>query len=132
MILVIFLFLFFLNFIFKLYIIVLVLPNIKMNPSQVYMRSPSCTLLPPPSPYHSSGSSQCTSPMHQVSCIKPGLASRFIHDILHISMPFSQIFPPSPSHTESIRLFHTSVSLLLSRTQGFLIDTYSVKKLTLS
>ena len=28
-------------FIFKLYIIVLVLPNIKMNPPQVYMRSPS-------------------------------------------------------------------------------------------
>ena len=34
-------------FIFKLYIIVLVLPNIKMNPPQVYMRSPSWTLLPP-------------------------------------------------------------------------------------
>ena len=31
----------FINFIFKLYIIVLVLPNIKMNPPQVYMRSPS-------------------------------------------------------------------------------------------
>ena len=29
-------------------------------------------------------------------------------------MPFSQIFPPSPSLTESIRLFYTSVSLLLS------------------
>ena len=29
------------NFIFKLYIIVLVLPNIKMNPPQVYMCSPS-------------------------------------------------------------------------------------------
>ena len=28
-------------------------------------------------------------------------------------MPFSQIFPPSPSPTESIRLFYTSVSLLL-------------------
>ena len=32
---------FFYFFIFKLYVIVLVLPNIKMNPSQVYMCSPS-------------------------------------------------------------------------------------------
>ena len=44
----IYLFFFFLfYFIFKLYIIVLVLPNIKMNPPQVYMCSPSWTLLPP-------------------------------------------------------------------------------------
>ena len=49
-------------FIFKLYNIVLVLPNIEMNPPQVYMCSPSWTPLPPPSPYHPSGSSQCTSP----------------------------------------------------------------------
>ena len=84
-------------FIFKLYIIVLVLPNIKMNPPQVYICSPSWTLLLPPSPYHLSGLSQCTSPKHPVSCIEPGLATRFIHDILHVSMPFSQIFPPSPS-----------------------------------
>ena len=34
-------------------------------------------------------------------------------------MPFSQIFPPSPSLTESKRLFYTSVSLLLSRIQGY-------------
>ena len=73
-------------FIFKLYIIVLVLPNIKMNPPQVYMCSPSWTLHPPPSPYHPSGSSQCTSPKHPVSCIEPGLATRFIHDILHVSI----------------------------------------------
>ena len=33
-------FFFFFNFIFKLYIIVLVLPNIKMNPPQVCMCSP--------------------------------------------------------------------------------------------
>jgi len=90
-----------------------------MNPPQVYMCSPSWTLLPPPSPYHPSGSSQCTSPKHPVSCIEPGLATRFIHDIIYVSMPFSQIIPPSPSPTESIRLFYTSVSLLLSRTQGY-------------
>ena len=86
-----------------------------MNPPQVYMCFPSWTLLPPPSPFHPSGSSQCTSPKHPVSCIEPRLATHFIHDILHVSMPFSPIFPPSPSPTESIRLFYTSVSLLLSR-----------------
>ena len=69
---------------------------------------------PPSSPYHPSGSSQCTSPKHPVSCTEPGLATRFIYDI-HVSMPFSQIIPPSPSPTESPkRLFYTSVSLLLS------------------
>ena len=104
-------------FIFKLYNIVLVLPNIKMNLPQVYMCSPSWTLLPPPSPYPPSGSSQCTSPKHPVLCIEPGLATRLIHDIIHVSMLFSQISPPSPSPTESIRLIYTSVSLLLSRTQ---------------
>ena len=76
-------------------------------------------LNPPPSSYHPSGLSQCISPKHPVSCIEPGLATRFIYDIIHVSMPFSQIFPPSPSATESIRLFYTSVSLLLSRTQGY-------------
>ena len=44
-----------------------------MNLPQVYMCSPSWTLLPPPSPYNPSGSSQCTSPKHPVSCIEPGL-----------------------------------------------------------
>ena len=48
-------------------------------------------LNPPPSPFHPSWSSQCTSPKHPVSCIEPGLATCFIHDILHVSMPFSQI-----------------------------------------
>ena len=76
------------------------------------------SLLPLPSPYHPSRSSQCTSPKHPVSCIKPRLATHFIYDI-HISMPFSQIIPPSPSPTKSKRLFYTSVSLLLSRTQGY-------------
>ena len=100
---------FFFNFfIFKLYNIVLVLPNIEMNPPQVYMCSPSWTLLPHPSQYHPSGSPQCTSPKHPVSCIEPGLATRFIYDITRISVPFSQIIPPCPSPTESKRLFYTS------------------------
>ena len=86
------------------------MPYIKTNPPQVYMCSPSWTLLPPPSPYHPSGSSQCTSPKHPVSCIEPGLAPHFIYDIIHVSVPFSQIIPPSPSPTESKRLFYTSVS----------------------
>ena len=39
--------------------------------------------------------------------------------ILYVSMSFSQIIPPSPSPTESKRLFYTSVSLLLSHIQGY-------------
>ena len=76
--------------------------------------------VPPTSPYHPSGSSQCTSPEHPVSCIEPGLEIHFTYDIIHVSMPFSQIIPPLPSPTESNRLFYTSVSLLLSCIQGYL------------
>ena len=49
-----------------------------MNLPQVYTCSPSWTPLPLPSPYHPSGSSQCTRPKHPVSCIEPGLAIRFM------------------------------------------------------
>jgi len=68
-----------------------------MNQPWVYMRSPSWNPLPPSSLSHPSGSSQCTSPEHPVSCIKPGLAIYFTYDNIHVSMLFSQIIPPSPS-----------------------------------
>ena len=113
-----FLFFFYL-FSFLLYNMVLVLPYIGMNPPRVYMYSPSWTLLPLASPSHPSGSSQCTISKHPVSCIKPGLVIRFTYDNLHVSMPFSHIILPLPSPTESKRLLYISVSLLLSRTQGY-------------
>ena len=40
------------------------LPYIDMNQPWIYMCSPSRSPLPPPSPSHPSGSSQCTSPEH--------------------------------------------------------------------
>ena len=43
------------------------LPYIDMNQPWIYMCSPSRSPLPPPSPSHPSGSSQCTSPEH-LSC----------------------------------------------------------------
>ena len=113
-------FFFFLIFTFTLfYNTVLALPYIGMNPPQVYMSSQSWTPLPPPTPYHLSGSSLCTSPKHPVSCIEHRLALGFLHDSIHVSMPFSHIIPPSPSPTESKSLFYTSVSLLLSGIQGY-------------
>ena len=74
---------------------------------------PILSLLPPPSPYHPSGSSQCTSPKHPVSYIEPRLAIRFLHDSIHVSMPFSQIIPTSLSPTESKRLLYVCVSFAL-------------------
>ena len=99
---------------------VVVLPYIDINLPQVYMCSSSLTPFLPPSPSNPSGSSQYTIPKHPVSYVKPGLAIRFLYDIIHVSMPFPQIIPPSPSPTESKRLFYTYVSLLLSRIQGYL------------
>ena len=102
-----------------LYNTVLVLPYINMNPPRVYTCSQSWTPLPPLSPYHLSGSSPRTSLKHPVSCIRHRLAIQFLHDSIHVRMPFSQISPPSPSPSESKRLFYSSVSLLLSHIQGY-------------
>ena len=97
----------------------LVLPYIDMNPPRVYMSSQSWTPLPPPTTYYLSGSSLCTSHKHPESFIEHRLAIRFLPDSIHVSMPFSQITPPSSSPTESKILFYTSMSLLLSHIQGY-------------
>ena len=113
---------YFFNFYFYfvlLYNAVLVLPYFDMNQPRVYVSSQSWTPLPPPTPYHLSGSSPCTSHKHPVSCIQHRLAIRFLHDSIRVSMPFSQIIPPSSSPTESKSLFYTSVAPLLSRIQGY-------------
>ena len=89
----------------------MVLPYIKMNLPQVYMCSPSWTLLRAPLPLPS----LWVVPVHQprASCImhRTWTGILFLYDIIHVSIPFSQIIPPSPSPTESKRLFYTSVSL---------------------
>jgi len=96
-------FLIFYYYYFLLYNIVLVLPYINMHPPWVYTCSPSWIPLPPPSPYHHSGSSQCTSPKLPVSCIKPGLAIHFLYDIIHVLMPFSRIIPLSLSLSHRVQ-----------------------------
>ena len=93
-----------------LYNSVLVLPYIDMNPPWVYMQSQTWTPLPSPSSQHPSGSSPCTSPKHAVSCIGHRLAIWFLHDIIHVSIPFSQIIPPSPSPSES-KVHYTQLCL---------------------
>ena len=103
----------FINLFILLYNIALALPYVDLNPPWVYMCSPSWTPLPPPFPSHFSGSSQCTSPKHPVSCIKPGPAICFTYDNLHVSMPFSHIILPSPSPTESKRDTDVLKSLLV-------------------
>src|SRR5574337_407954 len=89
-----------------------------MNQPWVNMCTPSRTLVPPPSPSHPSGLSQCTSFECPVSCIELGLVIYFTYGNKHVSMLFSQIIPPSPSPTESKSLFFISVSFLLSRIWG--------------
>ena len=87
----------------------------------IYQHESGCTCAPHPEPppHTSLWSSQCTSPKHPVSYTEPGMVIRFTYDIIHVSMPLSQMIPPLPSPTESKRLFYTPVSLLLSCIQGY-------------
>ena len=65
--------------------------------------SPSWTPLPPPSPSHPSGSSQCTSPECPVSCIEPGLAIYFTYGNIHVSTLFSLFWLSARCMTEILK-----------------------------
>jgi len=89
-----------------------------MNPPQVYTCShpePS-SLLPPRTIPLGRPSAPAPSIQYRASNLDWQLVS---YDIIHVSVPFSQIIPPAPSPTKSKRLFYTSVSLLLSCIQGY-------------
>ena len=91
------------------------LPFIGMNQPWVYMCSPSWTPLQPPSPSHPSGSSQCTSPEHPVSCIEPGLMIYFTYGNMRVSLLFSQIIPLFAfSHRVQKSVLYICVSFALS------------------
>ena len=88
------------------------LPYTDMNQPWIYMCFPSWTPLPPPSPSHHSGSSQCTSPenLSRASNLDWWSVS---HLIIYVSMLFSLNIPPCSSLIVSKSLFYTSVSLFL-------------------
>ena len=100
-----------------LYNIVLVLSYINMNPPWVYTCSPSWTPshIPPLTIPLGHPSAPAPSILYHASKLDWQLISRMILYMFQ----FSQIIPPSPSPTESKRLFYTSVSLLLSHIQGY-------------
>ena len=97
-----------------------------MHPPQVYTCFPSWTPLPPPSPYHHTGSSQCTSPKLPVSCIKAGLVIHFLYDIIHVSMPFSQIIPLSLSHRVQKTVLYICISFTVSHSGLSLPSFYCI------
>ena len=92
------------------------MPYINMNQPWIYMCSrswiPSPASLPIPSLW--------VIPVHQlwalVSFIQPGLVICFTLDNIHVSMLFSQIFPPSPppiQYTNTYMKFRKMVTITL-------------------
>ena len=94
----------------------MVLPYINMNLPQVYMCSPSWTLLPPHTTPLGRPSAPAPSIQYRASNLDWRLISYMILYMFQCHSPKSSHLLPLP---ESKRLFYTSVSLLLSRIQGY-------------
>ena len=96
-----------------------------MNLPWVYISSHSWTPLPPPFPYHLSGSSPCTSPKLPVSCIEPRLAIRFLHGHTHQQKNslISTFFLPNgfifSSHRRVISTWHSVWPVIASKCHSF-------------
>ena len=93
------------------------LPYIDMHQSRVYICPPSQTPFSPPSPFYSSGLSQCTRFECPVSCIKLGLVIRFTYGNIHVSMLFqSSLFSRRSCKAKTLYL---SSPLLLGSSVSF-------------
>ena len=99
-------------FIFLLYNFVLVLPYIDMNQPWVYTCSPSWTPLPPPSPSHPSGSSQCTSlsTLYHASNLDWRFISHMIIYMFQCHSPISSHPCPLPQSPKDCSMYYVSMS----------------------
>ena len=109
-----FFFILFLNFTI-LYLFCQILKWLRHRYTCVPHPEPSSLLPPHTVPL---GRPSSPAPSIQYCCIEPGLATRSIYDIICISMPFSQIIPPSPSPRVQKTVLYISVSFAVSYT-GF-------------
>ena len=68
----------------------------------------SSSVLSPPSPYHPSGSSQCTSPKHPALCIEPGLVPN-LSSLNYECAPDSSIYDFFPPMVLTLKLVRSQV-----------------------
>ena len=86
-----------------------------MNPPRVYTCSPSWTPLPPPSLYHPSGSSQCTSPKHPVSNLDWWFVSYMILYMFQCHSPKSSHPLPLPQSPKDCSIHQCLFCCLIYR-----------------